>query len=233
MDALALWTRNPAPLLPLIPEWERRGIRTVWLVTLTGYPAWLEPAVPPPEEALRAIEALSSLVGRERIAWRYDPVFACPARGMDGAYHRENFARLAPRLRNFVRHGVVSLYDDYAKARRKLAAADAPFDPESALAAVRAVAEVAREEGFPLQSCCEELAAEGIPSGGCISGPWLDGLWNLGIGGAADQGQREGCLCAPSVDIGAYGTCRHGCLYCYAAGNAPHTAGDPASESLV
>jgi hypothetical protein len=31
-----------------------------------------------------------------------------------------------------------------------------------------------------------------------------------------DKGQREGCGCAPSKDIGHYSTCMHLCKYCYA-----------------
>ncbi|MDA8425359.1 MAG: DUF1848 family protein, partial [Treponema sp.] len=31
-----------------------------------------------------------------------------------------------------------------------------------------------------------------------------------------DPGQRPECRCAPSVDIGVYGACPAGCVYCYA-----------------
>ena len=49
---------------------------------------------------------------------------------------------------------------------------------------------------------------------------------------------RDGCKCVASVDVGVYGTCGNGCLYCYAnqdgipvgRGSALH---DPASPLLV
>jgi hypothetical protein len=33
---------------------------------------------------------------------------------------------------------------------------------------------------------------------------------------APTKGNRPGCLCARAKDIGAYDTCPHGCVYCYA-----------------
>ncbi|HUT51011.1 MAG TPA: DUF1848 domain-containing protein [Alphaproteobacteria bacterium] len=36
---------------------------------------------------------------------------------------------------------------------------------------------------------------------------------------AKDKGNRPGCECAESRDIGAYDTCPHGCVYCYAVQN--------------
>lgn len=33
---------------------------------------------------------------------------------------------------------------------------------------------------------------------------------------ARQKGNRPGCLCAESRDIGAYDSCAQGCAYCYA-----------------
>ena len=40
---------------------------------------------------------------------------------------------------------------------------------------------------------------------------------------AKTKGNRPGCLCAESRDIGAYDSCPHGCVYCYAV-RAPKMA---------
>jgi hypothetical protein len=78
------------------------------------------------------------------------------------------------------------------------------------------LAAVATRFGVAMQSCCETLEPAGVSPGGCIDGPLLDRLWDLGLGSRVDPGQRPECRCAPSVDIGVYTTCIHGCLYCYA-----------------
>jgi len=217
LDALVLWTRNPEPLLEAVPEWEGRGLRTLWLVTLTGYPPELEPRAPAEAGAVAAVRRLAALVGPERISWRYDPVLLCPALGMDPGWHAENFRRLLGPLEGAVGRCILSLYDDYPKARRRLETAGLAPDLEAdPVPLLTELAGAATEHGLPLQSCCEEASSAGIPAGGCVDGDLLDRLWGLGVADKRDRGQRAGCRCAPSVDLGAYDTCTHGCLYCYA-----------------
>src|SRR5512145_3208317 len=57
--AFVFWTRNPLPFFAVLDRLERARFRSVFHVTVTGYPGALEPAAPPFEEAVAAFRGLS------------------------------------------------------------------------------------------------------------------------------------------------------------------------------
>ncbi|MCL2443501.1 MAG: DUF1848 domain-containing protein, partial [Treponema sp.] len=73
--------------------------------------------------------------------------------------------------------------------------------------------------GMEIQSCAEkeDYSLFGIKPGACIDASLIEKLWGIELGGK-DKNQRPNCLCCKSVDIGAYGICSAGCVYCYAWG---------------
>ena len=121
VDCIVFWTRDPRPLLANFNRLGPFRDRFFVHVTVTGYPRSIEPAVLHTGAAVEAVRALASVVGRARIAWRYDPVIVAP--GLEADLHRANFARLADALGDSVSRVVVSLLDEYAPTRKRLEAA--------------------------------------------------------------------------------------------------------------
>jgi hypothetical protein len=80
-----------------------------------------------------------------------------------------------------------------------------------------ALARAAGEAGLDIYACAEpeDLSPLGIRAGACIDAALIAGLWGIETPGK-DRNQRPHCRCAPSVDIGWYGPCPAGCVYCYA-----------------
>ncbi|MBQ8423414.1 MAG: DUF1848 domain-containing protein [Coprobacter sp.] len=72
---VVFWTKNPAPLIPYLPELDKRGIHYYFQFTLNNYESEnFEPNVPALKERIETFKHLSSLIGKERVIWRFDPI---------------------------------------------------------------------------------------------------------------------------------------------------------------
>lgn len=222
LDGVVFWSKNPAPLLDgpgraaldLLEEW---GVPYYLQFTLTPYGPDLEPGLPPKTDLLRLFRQLSVQWGPGRLVWRYDPVIVNEAYTV--GFHRERFVQMAEELAGAADECVFSFLDLYPKARARSAGlADQPVTPAEQRELAAAFSQAAGQAGLVLRSCCEEMdrAGTGILPGACIDPQRLGRLGGFSLKGKKDPGQRPGCGCAESVDIGGYETCTHGCLYCYA-----------------
>jgi len=219
VDAFVFWSRDPRPFLRNLAEIEGRGFPYYFLITLTGYPRILEPEVPPAAEAARFFHALAERIGRRRVIWRYDPVIFSEQTSFD--FHVSNFSNLARQLSSSTARVIVSFFDPYPKLERRLLPIGIEFEKASGSTEQQSellarLASIATSFGLEIQSCAEAALAAGVPPGKCIDEKLLNELFGLNLSYRKDPGQRKLCLCRLSVDIGSYGNCRHGCLYCYA-----------------
>src|SRR5205085_672844 len=223
VDGFVFWTRNMRPLMADLDE-VRRIAPFVVQFTLTGYPRALESSVIAVPEAVAQLRELRHRFGPRAAVWRYDPlVFAA---GMDAEMHAAGFAALAQALAGTVNEVVLSVMTPYRKSRRNLDRAarrhgfawhDPPTEEKQTLLA--RLAGVAIEHGLAPTLCSQpELLVPGLGEARCIDAERLSDIAERPIA-ARESGNRPGCRCALSRDIGAYDTCPHGCVYCYAVGD--------------
>ncbi len=72
VDCVVFCSKNYRPILPDLPKITSR-FNTYFHYTITAYGKDLEPGVPSVEESVKTLKELSSIVGKQRLAWRYDP----------------------------------------------------------------------------------------------------------------------------------------------------------------
>jgi hypothetical protein len=236
VDGFVFWTRNIGPAWPLL---QRLAAPFVVQYTAIGYPRALDERVPPVEDAVGRIRALAGRWGRRAVVWRYDPIVITSATPPD--WHRRQVARLAEALAGAVDEVCISFVEPYAKTRRNMAAAAAKGDftwqqpdPAERQRLADDLAGIAVGHGIRLTACTQPGLA--VPAAACVDADRLSDVAGHPIR-ARRKGNRPGCLCAESRDLGAYDTCPHGCAYCYAVRSrrravAAHRAHDPGAESL-
>jgi len=241
VDGFVLWTRNIGPLADRLSEVAAVAPFTVQF-TATGYPRALEPGVIDRDAATEQIHSLARAWGPRAVVWRYDPVVDTDL--TDPAWHRRNFAAMAATLEGAVDEAVISFAQIYAKTRRNLDAAARTHgfswrDPEDGekRALAGELATIAAAHGMRLTVCSQpDYAVGGAEPARCIDAARLSDIAGHEIA-ARIKGNRPGCLCHESRDIGAYDSCPQGCAYCYAVSSRDAAkrflaAHDPAGEGL-
>ena len=242
VDGFVFWTRRPGPFLCRLERLEPYPF--YFQVTLNAMDPALEPNLPPEEESCRELAALARRLGPERVVWRFDPLILTSLSPVPEIISR--FGRLCHRLSAHTRRVVVSRAQLYAKVNRKLAGApglavtDLKEEPALAEELLGSLARTASRHGLEMYICADEedYTHLGIKPGRCVDPAILNRAYGLSLEAGPDKGQRKACGCAASIDIGAYNSCLHGCLYCYANQSHPaacrgHARHDPRGEELI
>ena len=243
---MVFWTKNPAPLLPYLPEINRMGYRYYFQFTLNGYPKPLEPGLPETGQLVRTFKQLSDEIGPEKVIWRYDPILFSGR--TDFSYHRRRFAELLELLGKSTKRVVVSIVDNYKGFLQRLARLENQgfamleqprLSPEFGKFFVE-LAHRAIDTGLEIYSCAEtfDLRQFGIRAGKCIDNDYIRKVFGIDVTARKDKAQRLECGCVESKDIGAYDSCIHDCIYCYATHNRKavrqnHSSHRPDSPSLI
>ena len=185
---VVFWTKNPKPILPYLHELDERGIHYYFQVTLNDYvKEAFEPNVSSVEERVETFKKLSSLIGKEKVIWRFDPLIITPNIGP-----RELLTRIwniGNKLKGYTDKLVFSFVDvkAYRKVQNNLVKETMLFtkeDVENAEAnyaqrieiveGLKKIRETWRGEGWNIEmaTCAEDidLEAYGIEHNRCIDG---------------------------------------------------------------
>lgn len=213
VDCLVFWTKNPAPMLGRLDTLDGLGYAYYFQFTLTPYGQGLERNLRPKEELVDTFQRLGRRLGRHRVLWRYDPIILNDT--LDISWHCAAFERLCAQLAPYTERVTISFVDLYRKVRSDQIR---QITVEEMAALARALSSAARRQGIDIQACCEaiDLTPYGIGRAACVDKALVERIGGRPIAARADPGQRRGCGCCQSVDIGAYNSCRNGCVYCYA-----------------
>ncbi|MBD5583555.1 MAG: DUF1848 domain-containing protein, partial [Clostridia bacterium] len=214
IDLVMFCSKNYAPILPRLKEITDKYC-TYFHYTITAYGRDVEPNVPDIDTSIDTLIKLSSIVGKGRIAWRYDPVLLTEKYTVEK--HFETFEYMAKRLAPHIDRCIFSFVETYKKLQRNMPEL-IPLTEADKLRLAEGLGAIAKKYGILIQTCGTngDYTQYGINASGCATLEILGKANSCEFKELKHKGLREGCHCIESRDVGAYDTCPNGCRYCYA-----------------
>lgn len=213
VDCIVFWTKDPLNMLDKLDAIDRLGYRYYFQFTVTPYGNSVEKGLRDKEEIIKTFCELSDRIGKDKVRWRYDPIILNDM--FDFTYHREQFSRLCSKLGEHTNQCIISFVDIYSKLKTDILR-EIRIDEMIELG--KMISSAAKDFGVAVKACCEKslLFKYGIGQANCIDKTLIESICGHSLNIKKDKNQRESCGCYESIDIGAYNTCRNGCIYCYA-----------------
>ena len=213
VDAILFCTKNP---IPILKDLEKIKQPTLFHITITPYHSDIEPNVPDKKEVIETVKRISSMIGKDHVTVRYDPIFISHKYSVE--YHKKTFDKLCSLLNGYVSRIIVSFIDDYKNVRKNKAILDLiPFTKNTYREIGMSFSKSAHHNHMTVQTCFEEenLVEYGFIKGECLSHELVYQLTGKSYKNWRNRKEKK-CNCVEMVDIGVYNSCVHKCVYCYA-----------------
>lgn len=216
VDCIVFWTKNPLPMMERLDELE--AYNYYFQFTLTGYGNDVERNLPNKKTSVIPIfQELSNKIGKEKVVWRYDPIFFSNRYNVQ--YHLKAFRSIAEALSGYTEKCVISFLDIYPKNKKNMDNLLSYDLSDSELRKfAKELSNIAKENHIKIGSCAEKIDLDeyGIIHNSCIDKELIEKIIGCKLKINKDKNQRIECGCVESVEVGTYNTCKNGCVYCYA-----------------
>lgn len=216
VDCIVFWTKNPLPMMERLDELE--AYNYYFQFTLTGYGNDVERNLPNKKTSVIPIfQELSNRIGKEKVVWRYDPIFFSNRYNVQ--YHLKAFRSIAEALSGYTEKCVISFLDIYPKNKKNMDNLLSYDLSDSELREfAKELSNIAKENHIKIGSCAEKVDLDeyGIIHNSCIDKELIEKIIGCKLKINKDKNQRIECGCVESVEVGTYNTCKNGCVYCYA-----------------
>ena len=216
VDCIVFWTKNPLPMMKRLDEIKYYSY--YFQFTLTGYGNDVEANLPNKKTTMIPIfQELSDKIGKQRVVWRYDPIFFSDRYTKE--YHIKAFKSIAEALSGYTEKCVISFVDIYPKNKKNMnGLLSYELSDYELREFAKELSKIAADNNIKLGSCAEKIDLDecGIVHNSCIDRELIEKIIGCKLNVEKDKNQRIECGCVESVEIGTYNTCKNGCAYCYA-----------------